>query len=110
MLEEMKKIGAGIADLKVEAGGVAQIPPASLQQFLKAKNDLPGVVIAEHQVSDFSSLLLLLFLIIFFFFFFSIPHISKVIIYQIAGRVRQQVLQQLFRHVGQNPRQRETRR
>jgi len=57
MLQTMVNIGAKIDDLEVsEVKNVKQLPPASLQQFLKAvkKNtnftqELPGVVIAEHQ-------------------------------------------------------------
>ena len=48
------QIGADIPELDVAAGGVDQLPPASLQQFLKAAKkrnaDLPGVVLTEHQV------------------------------------------------------------
>lgn len=57
MLKDLKDVGATIDDLDVASvDEVIQLPPASLQQFLKAvkKNkklpELPGVVIAEHKV------------------------------------------------------------
>jgi len=56
MLNSMIDIGATIGDLEVaKVADVLQLPPASLQQFLKAvkKNkklgELPGVVVAEHK-------------------------------------------------------------
>ena len=54
MMNTMLDVGGAIDNLEVAKGGVDQLPPASLQQFLKAANrkgeKLPGVVITEHKV------------------------------------------------------------
>jgi len=47
LVEAMKSIAPNVS-LKLETPE-GQIPPASLQQFLKAKRDLPGVVLAAHK-------------------------------------------------------------
>ena len=47
-----------MSDLRVAKGGVDSLPPASVQQFLKAAKekgrDLPGLVITEHKVGSCS--------------------------------------------------------
>ena len=54
MLKKILAIGGAISELDVARGGVDTLPPASLQQFLKASKSkgsaLPGVVLTEHKV------------------------------------------------------------
>ena len=116
MLQTMVNIGAKIDDLEVsEVKNVKQLPPASLQQFLKAvkKNtnftqELPGVVIAEHQVCILS-------IFVFIPLRFSLvnvvcrecrvtglSYLNSSLHCLLVGQICEQVLQQLFGHSRKN--------